>query len=75
MPKTQVSSAGSRRKRPTRWRIISRVFDLATGRRSHWFDHPEMRARIAEAEAERSAGLGKRFDNRDEAVAYLDSLV
>ena len=74
MSKTQSSSSGPRRKRPTRWRIISRAFALARGRRWHWFDHPEMQARIAEAEAERSAGLGKRFDNRDEAMAYIDSL-
>lgn len=40
----------------------------------HWFDHPEMQARIAEAEADRREGRVKRFDSREAALAYLDSL-
>jgi hypothetical protein len=70
MPKAD----GTPRKKPGRWRIISRVFTRTREPGWHWFDHPEMQARIAEAEAERREGRVKRFDNRDEAIAYLDSL-
>lgn len=65
-------------RKPGRWRFVSRrireMFAREKAPERHWFDHPEMQARIAEAEAERAAGLGKRFNNRDEAMAYLDSL-
>jgi hypothetical protein len=40
----------------------------------HWFDHPEMQARIAEAEADLREGRVKRFDSREAALAYLDGL-
>lgn len=39
----------------------------------HWFDHPEMQARIASAEADRREGRVKKFDSRDAALAYLRS--
>ena len=62
-----------------RWRILSRrVSQIFTPRAKasgrHWFDHPEMQGRIAEAESDMREGRVKRFDSRDEAMAYLDSL-
>ncbi|HEX8317416.1 hypothetical protein [Longimicrobium sp.] len=40
----------------------------------HWFDHPEMQARIAAAEADRRGGRVEKFDSREAAFAYLDGL-
>lgn len=40
----------------------------------HWFDHPEMRGRIAEAEADRREGRVIRADTPEEIEAYLKSL-
>jgi hypothetical protein len=41
----------------------------------HWFDHPEMQARIAEAEADRRReGRVTRMDTLEAIVAYLNSL-
>lgn len=40
----------------------------------HWFDHPEMQARIAEAEEDLREGRVKQFDTREAALAYLDGL-
>jgi hypothetical protein len=40
----------------------------------HWFDHPEMQARIAAAEADRREGRVEKLDSRDAAFAYLDGL-
>ena len=40
----------------------------------HWFDHPEMQARIAAAEADRREGRVEKFDSREAAFAYLDGL-
>ncbi len=54
-----------------------RLVALLRGRKRrgwHWFDHPEMRARIAKAEADLHEGRVKEFNSREEAFAYLDSL-
>jgi hypothetical protein len=40
----------------------------------HWFDHPEMQARIAEAEADRREGRVTRMDTPEAIEAYLNSL-
>jgi hypothetical protein len=75
MPKTQSTPAEPRKRRGRgRWNLFRKLFprDKAPDRR--WFDHPEMQARIAEAEADMREGRVKRFDSRDEAMAYLDSL-
>jgi len=39
-----------------------------------WFHHPEIQARIAEAETDFREGRSTRTDTPDEAQAYLDSL-
>ena len=39
-----------------------------------WFDHPEMQARIAEAEADRREGRVTRMDTPEAIEAYLNSL-
>ena len=39
-----------------------------------WFHHPEVQARIAEAEADFRDGRATRTDTPEEAQAYLDSL-
>ena len=39
-----------------------------------WFHHPEIQARIAEAEADFRDGRSTRTDTPEEAQAYLDSL-
>jgi hypothetical protein len=39
----------------------------------HWFDHPDMQARIATAEADRREGRVTTFDSRESALAYLHS--
>lgn len=41
----------------------------------HWFDHPEMKARIRKAEADRLEGRVEKFDSREAALARLDRLV
>jgi hypothetical protein len=40
----------------------------------HWFNHPEMQARIAAAEADRREGRVEKFDSREAALAALNSL-
>lgn len=40
----------------------------------HWFDHPEMQARIAEAEEDRRVGRVTRVDTPEAFEAYLNSL-
>jgi hypothetical protein len=40
----------------------------------HWFDHPEMQARIEKAESDRREGRVETFDTREAALAHLDSL-
>jgi hypothetical protein len=40
----------------------------------HWFDHPEMQARIAEAETDRRVGRVTRMESSEEIEAYLNSL-
>ncbi|HEU0014808.1 MAG TPA: hypothetical protein VFQ45_14070, partial [Longimicrobium sp.] len=37
----------------------------------HWFDHPEMQARIAKAEADLREGRSRTFHSADEVIAYL----
>jgi hypothetical protein len=39
-----------------------------------WFRHPEMQARVAEAEADFRDGRFRRTETPDRAQAYLDSL-
>jgi hypothetical protein len=39
-----------------------------------WFHHPEMQARIAEAEADFREGRSTRTETPEEAQAFLDSL-
>jgi bifunctional DNA-binding transcriptional regulator/antitoxin component of YhaV-PrlF toxin-antitoxin module len=39
-----------------------------------WFHHPEMNARIAQAEADFAEGRGTRADTPEEAQAILDGL-
>jgi hypothetical protein len=39
-----------------------------------WFEHPEVQARIAEAEADFREGRFTRTSTPEEAQAYLDSL-
>jgi hypothetical protein len=50
---------------PSRWR-------RTTG--WHWFDHPEMQARIDEAEADRREGRVARMDTPEAVDTYLNSL-
>jgi hypothetical protein len=40
----------------------------------HWFDHPEMQARVQKAEADRLEGRVEKLDSREAALARLDSL-
>lgn len=40
----------------------------------HWFDHPEMQARIARAEADRAAGRVQRADSLEELLAQLRAI-
>jgi hypothetical protein len=42
--------------------------------RWHWFDHPEMRRRIAEAEADRREGRVTRMESTESISAYLEGL-
>lgn len=42
--------------------------------RFHWFDHPEMQARIAEAENDRRTGRVVRMDTPDAINEYLKGL-
>lgn len=42
--------------------------------RWHWFQHPEMQARIEKAESDRREGRVEKFDSREAALAHLDSL-
>ncbi|HEV3049566.1 MAG TPA: hypothetical protein VGX50_04620 [Longimicrobium sp.] len=55
----QLLGAITRRFRPQSW---------------HWFDHPEMQARIEKAESDRREGRVEKFDSRESALAHLDSL-
>ena len=40
----------------------------------HWLDHPEMQARIAEAEADRAAGRVTRGNSLEELMAQLRAI-
>jgi hypothetical protein len=72
MRKPKSERAKAPRKQPVRARAgVSRV--KARGG-EHWFDHPEMQARIAKAEEDRREARVKRFGSRDAALAYLDGL-
>ncbi len=73
MPKVKRSPADTRGKRPLRTRLGSAFKRLRRGD-WHWFDHPEMQARIQKAEADRREGRVEKFDSREAALAYLDSL-
>lgn len=39
-----------------------------------WFHHPEMQARVAQAERDFAEGRSTRTETLDEAQAFLDSL-
>lgn len=62
------------RRKSLRTRLVSALRRI---RRSgwHWFDHPEMQARIEKAESDRREGRVEKFDTREAALAHLDSLV
>ena len=61
------------RSKSLRIRVLSMLKRI---RRSgwHWFDHPEMQARIQKAESDRLEGRVEKFDSRETALAHLDSL-
>jgi phosphoribulokinase len=40
----------------------------------HWFDHPEMQARIEKAESDRREGRVERFESREAAFRHLDGI-
>lgn len=65
-----IRKAGRRAKRAVRHTLFRRH----TSASGHWFDHPEMKARIAESEADVREGRTRRFDSREEAFAFVDSL-
>jgi hypothetical protein len=89
MPETRTGPGSEPTKAPRRHRI-SRLAVHAASRSArirkallyrvrrrddwHWFDHPEMQARIAEAEADLCEGRVTRLETREEIEAYLDSL-
>lgn len=73
MPKSKTVPAKTPRKRTLRTRLAS----LIRRRKSddwHWFDHPEMQARIEKAESDRREGRIEKFDSREAAFAHLDTL-
>lgn len=74
MPKTQNTPAEtpSQRRGRGRWNLFRKLFARERKSDGHWFDHPEMQARIAEADADRREGRVKRFKTREEALAYFD---
>ena len=51
-----------------------RGFPRKRGEGWHWPDHPEMQARIAEAEADRREGRVTRGSSWQELKTHLDSL-
>jgi hypothetical protein len=57
-------------------RAVRKVVPPRSRKPAHWqwFDHPEMQARIAAAEADRREGRVEKFDSREAAFAYLDGL-
>lgn len=61
------------RRRSLRTRLLSVLRRIKSGG-WHWFDHPEMQARIQKAEADRREGRVEKFDSREAALAHLDSL-
>lgn len=71
MPKVKDGLAPLRRAKHA---VRSVLFRGRTGRDWHWFDHPEMQARIAEAEADRCEGRVTRMETPEAVEAYLRSL-
>ncbi len=67
-----MRKTNSDRKHPVR--ASAGVSRVKTRGKGHWFDHPEMQARIAKAEQDRSEGRVQSFESRDAALAYFDSL-
>lgn len=60
-----------------RWAYRGGLLRRIRGRRErpwHWFNHPEMQARIAEAEADRREGRVIRTETPEEFQAYLNTL-
>jgi hypothetical protein len=62
------------RRKSLRTRFVSVLKRIRRGE-WHWFDHPEMQARIEKAESDRREGRVEKFDTREAALAHLDSLV
>ena len=71
MPKVRDGLAPIRRAKRT---VRHALFGGRLREDWHWFDHPEMRARIAEAEADRREGRVTRMDTPEAIEAYLKSL-
>lgn len=61
------------RRRSLRTRLVSVLMRMKR-KPWHWFDHPEMQARIQKAEADRLEGRVEKFDSREAALARLNSL-
>lgn len=72
MPKVREGLARVRRAKRT---VRHALFGGRVQDKWHWFDHPEMQARIAEAEADRREGRVTRMDTPEAMEAYLKSLV
>lgn len=62
------------RKRSLRTLLVSALRRIRRGE-WHWFDHPEMQARIQKAESDRVEGRVETYDSRESALARLDNLV
>jgi hypothetical protein len=73
MQKTKRDAARTADKPSLRTRLASVVQRIRRDK-WHWFDHPEMQARIAKAEADRREGRVEKFDSREAAFAHLDTL-
>jgi hypothetical protein len=74
MPKAKTIPGRTPPKRTLRARVTALVKRMK-GDDSHWFDHPEMQARIEKAESDRREGRVERLESREAALAHLDSLL
>lgn len=66
-PKENTHAGGVRR-------ALRRVLGRSKPADANWFDHPEMQARIAEAEADRREGRVTKMNTPEEFAEYLNSL-
>jgi hypothetical protein len=73
MPKAKTVPGKTPHKRTLRARVTALVRRMTGG--WHWFDHPEMQARIEKAESDRREGRVQRHESREAAFAHLDELV